>query len=430
MNEDFLHYIWKFQQFATLDLKTSQGESVQVIKTGRHNQNAGPDFLDARIRIGETVWAGNVEIHIAASDWYKHQHDADTAYDNVVLHVVYTNDKEVSTSTGQPIPTLCIKDLFDYQTFRYYKKWIKSARFIPCESTASTVPDIIRISAVQSAAVERLEHKSAFCLDHLYETKGDIEGSFYRILLRSFGLKVNALPFEHLARITPIELVRKNWSESEKLEALFMGQAGFLTDVKNKDPHVQALKNQYDFLKVKYQLTPMPASSWKLFRLRPMNFPQVRLAQVARFYARSKAVSQVIMDYPELERLKDLFDISLVDNFWKTHYTLEKESAPLTKSIGASTVELLVINAVVPFLFALSAYNKSQAYQERAMDLLEQLPPESNSVVTKFRNIGFEAKSALDSQGIIHLKLFECDPKKCLNCRVGIHLMKDYAGTD
>lgn len=427
MNEDFLHYIWKFQQFNTFDLRTSVGEAIQVIKTGRHNQNAGPDFLDARIRIGDTVWAGNVEIHIASSDWLKHNHQADKAYDNVILHVVYTNDAAIHTSTGEPISTFCIKDLFDYQTYRYYKSWLKSAKFIPCEGMVENVESVTKSSAVQNAAISRLEEKSAVCTDHLHETRGDIEETLYRVLLRSFGMKVNALPFEHLARITPLDLVRKTWDNESMLQALLLGQAGFLETPKDVHPEVLKYQTGYRFLAAKYHLKPMPLSAWKLFRLRPQNFPQVRLAQIGRFYHIWKSIGQKVIETSSTQDLLDMFDISLQGDFWQDHYTLDKSSTPVAKSIGESAAISLMINGIVPFLFALSNYNKDNSFRDRAFSILEELPPEDNSITKKFKEMGFRTENALDTQGIVHLKRIGCDARKCLNCRIGIQLIKSHA---
>lgn len=429
MNEDFLHYIWKFQQFNTFDLKTSRGDAIQVIKTGLHNMDAGPDFLDARIRIGDTVWAGNVEIHIASSDWLKHNHQADKAYDNVILHVVYTNDNEICTSAGEPISTLCIKDLFDYQTYRYYKSWLKSAKFIPCEGMVENVSAITKSSTIENAAIARLEDKSEVCIDHLHETKGNIEETLYRVLLRAFGMKVNALPFEYLARITPLDLVRKTWDNEALLQALLLGQAGFLESPKDLQPYVLKLQADYRFLTAKYGLKPMHLNAWKLFRLRPQNFPQVRIAQIARFYYKWKSVGQKVIETSSTEELLLMFDITPDGDFWERHYTLDKASAPVSKGIGETAGTSLLINAIVPFLFALSNFNKDQVFRERAFAILEQLPAESNSITKKFRNMGFRAENALDTQGIVQLKRFGCDAKKCLNCRIGIQLIKSHADT-
>lgn len=429
MKEDFLQYAWKHRRFTRLDLATDQGTPIEILNPGRQNHNAGPDFLDARLRIGDTLWAGNVEVHIAASDWFRHEHDRDPAYDTVILHVVYTPDAEIRNGKGQVIPTLSIKDLIDYQTYRYYKSWLKSGGYIPCDPANRAVPPIIKTSAIQSAAVERMRRKSEVYLDHLNETRGDLDASFYRVLLRAFGLKVNALPFEQLAKITPFSVVRKLRSSVEELEALFLGQAGFLSGAEEESAYVSALRERYAYLVRKHRLQAMPRTAWKLFRLRPPNFPQVRLAQLARFFHCHARLAQTVMELDGLPGARSLFDISLDRGFWLTHYTLDKPSAERVKSIGEATTDLLVVNAVVPFLFALSRYNKDDSYRSRAIDLLEAMPPEKNAVVRKFAAMDFHAKSALDTQGIIRLKQFDCEHRKCLTCQVGIHLLKDHGKT-
>ncbi len=426
MNEDFLQYIWKFQQFTSFDLQTTQGEQIQVIHTGRHNHDAGPDFLDAKVRIGDTLWAGNVEVHISASDWNRHNHQADRAYDNVVLHVVYSADVDVYAGSGSKIPTLCVRDLFDYQSYRFYKSWLKSPKFIACENMIREVPSIVKASMVESSAIARIRAKAGVCMDHLHQTNGDIEGSFYRILLRSMGLKVNAIPFEQLSLITPYNIVQKVRHDRSNLEALFLGQAGFLSNLKLNDNYVIELRKKYGFLKAKYSLETMPVSSWKLLRLRPQNFPPVRLAQLAVMFSSNDSLTDKISDSESLIDILRLFEVQLNDPFWLFHYTLEKESASATKHIGADTLALLVINAVVPFLFALSEYNRDERWQDRAVRFLEELPPEINGVTKRFSSFGFNIQNALDSQGILHLKKFSCEPKKCLNCKIGINLMKDH----
>ncbi len=426
MNEDFLHYVWRFQRFKSANLLTTDGEEVQVMRTGVHNGNAGPDFLDARIRIGNTVWAGNVEIHLQASDWFRHKHQYDAAYDNVILHVVYTADAEVDNGKGERIPCVCIKDLFDYHTWRQYKSWLQSDSFIPCEKSAAEVPEIIKSGTVHVAAIERIKEKSGLCLDHLNETNGDIEEAFYRLLLRAFGLKVNALPFEQLSRNTPYALLRKVWTDEHDLEALLLGQAGFLSNPELNEPYVNDLIARYAFLQQKHSLKPMPKSAWKLFRLRPPNFPQVRLAQLAAFYFRHKAVAQNILETENRDDFMKMFDVGLKDGFWLSHYTLDKESPPATKSIGGTTAQLILVNAVVPFLFALGRYHAREDISQNAVNLLEQLPAELNAVTRRFANIGFQVGSAFESQGLIQLKKFACDQKKCLNCKTGIYLLENY----
>lgn len=428
MKEDFLQYAWKYRRFTSLDLETEDGARIDILDPGRQNCDAGPDFLDARLRIGDTIWAGNVEVHLSASDWFRHGHDEDPAYDNVILHVVYTHDANIHNGKGQLIPTLSVQDLIDYQTYRYYKSWLKTAGYIACDPANRSVPELIKTSAIQAAAVERIEAKSEVYLDHLNETKGDLDTSFYRVLLRGFGLKVNAMPFEHLAKVTPFELVRKLRADLPDLESLFLGQAGFLDDDYG-DPYVAQCRKRYAFIARKHSLKSMPISAWKLFRLRPANFPQVRLAQLARFYHRHSGVAQKVVELDGLARARAFFDVSLDDGFWLTHYTLDKASPSRVKSIGADVADLLIVNAVVPYLFALSRYNKDISYRARAIGLLESMPSEKNAVVRKFAEMGFIAKSAFDTQGIIQLKQFHCEQRKCLTCKVGIHLLKDHGKT-
>jgi len=427
MNEDFLHYLWKHRQFDLTHLQTEDGEVLEIINPGQHNLNAGPDFLDARLRIGGTLWAGNVEIHLTSSDWYKHGHQNDPAYDNVILHVVFNQDKAVEAPEGSIIPTIALKDRIDYQSYRKYKAWLAEGKFIPCDKIVDQVPQIIKTSAVHAAAVERLSLKSAISRDHLILTKGDMEGAFYRIFLRALGMKVNALPFEQLARITPYELIRKVSSNKTQLEALLLGQAGFLDTSKTDHPYVEQLKEEFSFLRKKHVLSPMPISAWKLFRLRPQNFPQVRLAQVSTFYHKHTSVARAVSEMETPQELNDFFTVKIAHGFWLDHYTLDAESPSRTKSFGKDFLKHLVINAVVPFVISLADYNRDESYREKAINLLEKLPSERNSIIRSFEKLDFTVKSSFDSQGIIQLKENFCDRKKCLGCKVGIHLMKQYA---
>lgn len=425
MNEDFLHYVWKYQNFTSHQLKTDDGKEISVIKTGLHNHNAGPDFLNAQIKIGETTWAGNIEIHINASDWYKHNHQNDRAYDNVILHVVFTADKPVLDKNGNKIPVLSLQNLIDYQTFRYYKSWVKKATFISCENMVRDIPTIVKTSAVQAAAVNRLEQKSEWCLDVLQMTGGDLEETFYRVFCKALGLKVNAMPFEQLAITTPFSLIRKNRNSREELQALLLGQAGFLAEASLNDEFIVNLKTIYAFQQVKYDLTPMPESAWKLFRLRPQNFPAVRIAQLANILFKHPALAQKVIESDTPQDYEQLFESSL-DGFWLTHYTLKTKSDKSPKRLGKSTVYLLMINAVVPFLFALASYNKNSNFQEKAVRLLEQLPAEKNQIIKKFELLNFYAINSFDSQGLIGLKQNYCELLKCLTCKIGVQILKSY----
>jgi hypothetical protein len=425
MNEDFLQYLWKFQKFNTIHLKTTAGIPVQVLQPGRHNTDAGPDFLDARIRIGDTLWAGNVEIHLSASDWNRHGHQSDHGYDNVVLHVVYSADADIVTASGMHIPMVCIRDLFDYQDYRYYKSWVKQDGFIACEALVPQVSTLTKTAMVHAAAVERLKQKSAICRDHLQQTQGDVEGSFYRLLLRSFGHKVNAIPFEQLALAVPHPLLRKVRHDPADLEALLLGQAGMLQHTVHH-PYTEDLSKRFAFLSAKYELKPMQASAWKLLRLRPQNFPAVRIAQLAALYSRHESLADRVLEAHSLHELNALFAAEPRDPFWRKHYTLSKESSEAPKSIGQDAIQLIIINAVVPFYFAMAHYNREERWQQKATTLLESMPPETNRITTRYASFGFPLWNALDSQGLLHLKATWCESKKCLHCKVGINLMNHY----
>lgn len=423
MKEDFLQYLWKYQQWTSKILATHDGRSINVVNPGTQNFDAGPDFLDAKVRIDGTLWAGNVEVHITASDWFKHKHQNDKAYDNVILHVVYTFDQDVENHHGEVIPALEISSCFDYQSFRYYKAWLASAKYIPCADQALDVPGIIKMDAIQVAAVSRVSQKSERILDNIVQTQGDIEAGFYRGLLVAFGMKVNALPFEQLSKLVPIKLVRQLWSDSFKLEALFLGQAGFL-ETEKETPYLKKLSSEYDFLKHKYNLDPMPNSAWKFFRLRPQNFPNIRLVQLAKIYGREQALAQRIIEAETLEELQSFFRAEIKEGFWFYHYTFETKSEARAKSVGATTIDIIIINAVVPFLFALAAYNKDISFKEKGLSMLEQLKAEKNAHTKKYMEMGFPVENALESQGVLGLYGNLCTQKKCLNCKVGIHLLR------
>ncbi len=396
-----------------------------MIKPGMHNSDAGPDFLDARLSIGGTLWAGNVEVHVRASDWMKHKHHLDKAYDNVILHVVYHADEAIRNGEGQTIPALNLQGLFDYQAWRNYRTWLKQDGFIACEGMIADVPDLVKAAAVEASAISRLQDKSANCLDHLRQSKGNVEEVFYRLLCRSMGLKVNAMPMEQLALSTPLSLLRKCGQDEMDLQALLLGQAGFLSadEAPRDSDFVSELQERYAFFVRKYQVRPMPSSAWKLFRLRPQNFPQLRLAQLARFYSERKAVVQYLLDASNLDAIRKIFSLKLDHPFWRKHYTLKHESPEKTKALGKNAVDLIIINAVIPFLFALSRYNESEETREKALGLLEELPPENNRIIRGYKELGFSVKSGFDSQGLIHLKKFACDSKKCLTCKVGTHIL-------
>lgn len=426
MTEDFLHYIWKFRKFDQLNIETVDGALVEIIETGTHNHDSGPDFLDAKLRIDGTLWVGNVEIHISSSSWYKHDHDKDAAYDSVILHVVYTHDKPVIIGKRE-LPTLVLRDRFDYQVYRLYKSWKKNSQFIPCENEVVEVSGIIKSSAVEEMAIERISEKAEHSLDILNQTKGDLEEAFYRLLCRAMGLKVNAIPFEILAKITPFSIVRKVRNNSHELESLLLGQSGLLQETSYHHPYLIKARENYRYLKNKFGLKAMPGQSWKLMRLRPDNFPAVRLAQLSCIYHKNSALAQKVTESHSVNELISIFgNIVPANDFWNKHYTLKKESPFKEKRLGKARVRLIIINAVVPFLFALASYSKNDVYKTKALNILTNLEPEVNKITRKFVSLGFISKSALDSQGLIGLKKNYCSEFKCIHCKVGVNLLNNH----
>jgi hypothetical protein len=425
MKEEFLQYVWKFQQFKSNELVTTEGLPVEVVYPGEHNVNAGPDFLNARIRIGGTLWAGNVEVHVRASDWYRHNHHHDPSYKNVILHVVYTPDKEVHGNYSKAIPVLRLDDKIDFQSYRYYKAWLKKSGFIPCEGSVSSVPEMVKQDALESMAVERIQEKSQYLLDALRLSKGDLEQVFYASLCRSLGLKVNAMPFEQLSNKAPFKLVRKYRDQPIKLEALLLGQAGFLSDKCLEDPYIATIKEEYSFIQSKHALEPMGISSWKLSRLRPASFPPLRIAQLSQIYSNHPGLAAKIMETETYEELATIFSVEPRHVFWRNHFSLNTVSAiASSKSLGANTVRTIVINTVIPFLFATSSFNRDGFFREKALNLLESMKPENNKITRSYSSLGFPTSSAIHSQGMIGLKKRFCEQSQCLNCKIGVFILK------
>lgn len=423
-NEDFLHYVWKFKLFDFKDLTTTDGQAVEVISVGMHNLNAGPDFSNSRIRIGDTIWAGNTEIHLAASDWEKHNHTADTAYDNVILHIVYRSDKPIQAPDGRLLPTLELRNRIPADLYiRYHQLMlVNERRIIPCQATLKTVNSINLHNWLTRTLVERLDKKASVVIDALKTNQGDWETTFYQFLAANFGFSINALPFELLAKSLPQNVLAKHKNNPLQVEALIFGQAGFL-DEDYQDEYPQRLKNEYSFLQKKYQLNPIEKHLWKFMRLRPQNFPTIRLAQFASLIIQSQHLFSKILEFEDIKVVRELFNNITVNQYWETHYRFDQESKPTTKNFGKASVDLLLINTVALFLFAYGRHYKQEQYTDRSLALLESLPLERNHVVGDFEEMGIKVKSAFESQALLELKNSYCNHKKCLQCGVGNHIL-------
>lgn len=421
MTEDFLHYLWQNKLF-TRPITTILGESIQVLNTGYHNFNAGPDFSDARLRIGDTLWAGNVEIHVNSSDWFKHGHDHDEAYQNVVLHLVFNHDAK-NKFPGMPICELA--DLIDLNLFEAYKKFIASKHFVPCINLIKEVPESELILWLERMLIEKLEHRADFIQDALSCSTDDWEEALYQIIARSFGFSINALPFEMLARSLPFRILARHADNPMQVEALIFGQAGMLTQ-DLVDPWGQALFNEYSFLRKKYQLVPIAASLWRFLRLRPVNFPTIRLSQFADFICKNAGLLARVLSMDTIDEMTGLFKIK-ASAYWDDHYVFDKESAGEEKRPGISAIQLVIMNAILPFMFVYGTSISNDVLCNKTLSLFEKLPGEKNSVIRQWQAAGLNVSSAYYTQALMELKTSYCDKRKCLSCRIGNILFKNPA---
>ena len=415
MKESILHYVWQQKLFTAYQLQTTDGELVEVIDVGKYNTDAGPDFFNAKIRISDTIWAGNIEIHSKSSDWIKHNHQNDKSYDNVILHVVSKADISVFRSNGERIPQLELK--FPKYIVENYKDLILSNKWIACEWKINEIPSIFIQSWKTALLTERLEQKMQAIQQLLNEYNHHWEKAFYITLARNFGFGTNSQAFEMLAKSIPISVLGKHKDNLLQLEALLFGQSGLLIENK-KEEYLTDLNWEYTFLRSKYNLQPIDALQWKLLRLRPDNFPHVRIAQFASLIHSSSKLFSKIVENTDLNYLNRLFDCE-PSEFWKNHYLFGEESKPVGKKLGTGSVNIILINTVIPFLFCYASLKNNQSLKDRAIQLLEKIPSERNAIITGWKNLGVSAESAFDSQALIQLKKQYCDDKKCLQCRIG-----------
>lgn len=420
MKEDFLHFIWEHGLFNKTNLKTIDGEPLEIISLGMPNTDSGPDFFNARIRIGETTWAGNIEIHQKSSFWQQHHHETDAAYNNVILHVVEVHDKIV-TIKDHVLPTLEIS--YSPAILENFEQLLKSKRWVACEEKLRLVDPFILRFWYTSLMIERLQAKTGTILELLQHNKNNWNETFYQLLARNFGMKTNALPFDLLAKSLPLNILSKHKNDLFQTEALLFGQSGLLNEALLGDDYYLALRNEYSFLYKKYGLTGIEAHLWKFMRLRPVNFPTIRIAQLAMLIHHSSALFSRILEIETLDELKSLFDVS-TSGYWNTHYRFNKasdENRP--KKLGETAFQNLVINTIVPMLFVYGDQHLDQAMKDRALLYLEKLPPESNHIIQKWNELGIDSQSAFETQALIQLKNCYCEIKKCLHCQLGAKII-------
>jgi hypothetical protein len=422
MQEHFLHFLWRTRRFDLSHLRTTQGDPIAILDWGAYNTHAGPDFLHARLRIGDTLWAGHVEMHLKASEWMRHKHQFDEAYRNVVLHVVLEEDEPVLLPGGERLPCLELKQRIPARLTGEYLKLLHSANWIPCQNLIREVPDLPRKLWLDRLVVERLELRTGIVARIYAEAGQDWDETCYRLLARYLGAKVNMDPFEALAQITPLRLLQKYRNNLFRMEALLFGQAGML----NRDfldPYPLKLKSEYDFLRKKHQLQPLAASQWKFLRMRPASFPTLRIAQLAALIFQTDHLFSKILALQQPEEVAHMLEVKL-SNYWQKHFLFDKETSPKVKTLGRDAVFLLLINAIVPLMFFVGQQRANQALCDRALQLLQSAPPENNSIIQGWQKIGFPPISASDSQALLQLKQYYCDSRRCLECVIGAAILK------
>ena len=418
--EQLLHYIWKHKIFPLKQLETTTGMRVEVIDVGLANSNAGPDFFNAKVKINETLWVGNVEIHSKASDWFRHGHDKDKVYDSVILHVAEEVDCDISRTNGEPILQMQLSCPSSVE--QNFQKLHRTDMLPPCYDI---IPKISRfaihswLSVLQS---ERFEHKAEAINERLKRCNGNWEDAFFITLARNFGFGLNGDAFERWASLLSLRAVDKHRDSLFKVEAIFFGQAGLLEESLD-DPYYLRLQKEFAYLKHLFQLPVMDASLWRFLRLRPGNFPHIRIAQLASLYSREYGILSKLMEAESMIAIKEVLQTSTSD-YWEEHYQFYNNSPRRTKNLSASSFNLLIINTVVPFLYAYGSHKADEVLCQRASNLLEELKAEDNYITRMWNGVGLSVNNAADSQALLELKKEYCDKKKCLYCRIGFEYLK------
>ena len=418
--EQLLHYVWKHKIFPLKELKTTTGQQVEVIDTGLANTDAGPDFFNAKLKLDGVLWIGNIEIHERSSDWFKHGHHADTGYNSVILHIASEIDTEISRSNGERIPQI---QLICPEAVRTnYKELLETDSYPPCYRIIPSLPPFTAHSWMTALQMERFEQKATLLNERLKRCQGNWEDAFFITLARNFGFGLNGDAFETGAHRLPFRAVDKHRNDLFQIEAIFFGQAGILED-SDGDGYYLRLKKEYTYLQHKFGLIPMDASLWRFLRLRPANFPHIRIAQLACLYHRAYGLLSRIMETETLQGVRDILKGGTAE-YWLTHYTFGGSSPSRPKTLSNTSLDLLIINTVVTFLYAYGLHKGNRVLCARAGSFLEELKAENNYITRMWEQCGMKASNAADSQALIQLKKEYCDKKKCLYCRIGYEYLK------
>ncbi|MBK7762683.1 MAG: DUF2851 family protein [Bacteroidetes bacterium] len=424
MKENLFQFIWLHRLYGhSKALETIDGEPLLVINPGILNTHAGPDFLAAKIKIGNTIWVGNVELHLKSSDWFKHQHQTNKAYAKLILHVVYEHDEVLPSNESLQFPTLELKDYIQLPLLEKYNSMMNAIGFIPCEEKFSTISLFTKQVQLDRMLIERIEEKTHHLTHLLQKYRNNWQEVFYIQMAKGFGLHINQDVFESLAMHTPLKLLTKYKHNPLQIEALLFGQSGFLDDYFD-EAYPLALQKEYHYLQNLHQLQPIEKHLWKFLRLRPANFPTLRIAQFAALISNSSQLFSKITEAESLNEIENYFTLTLHE-FWLTHYSFQEKSAEKNKNLGKTFIQNLIINAIVPTLFIFGKVHGNEVYCERALDFLQQLPAEKNSITEAWKNLGLAVNNAADTQALLQLKHHYCDTKLCLSCTIGYSILNE-----
>ena len=422
MKEDFLHYLWKFKKFELSNLTTSNAEVLTIVNSGQYLQLAGPDFFNAQIIIGNQKWAGNIEIHIKSSDWYVHHHEKDEAYDNIILHVVWEHDTQIFRKNNTEIPVLELKKYVSKEVLDKYQSLMAPKSWIYCEKQLATIDDFVWENWKERLFFERLERKSIAIQKKLNETQQDLETVLFCLLAKNFGLNTNGESFLKIAQSIPFSIIRKEGQEVENLESLFLGKSRLLEGDK-EDVYFKNLKSRFEYLTHKYNLEHSLFETVEFFKHRPDNFPTIRWSQLANLYAKHHNLFSKLIVSNSVKSIYEIFEVS-VSTYWQTHYTFDKESPKKKKTLSKSFIDLIIINTIIPFQFA---YSKSlgKEISESLLNFIKEVSPESNAIIQKFNSFKIISKNAFETQSLLQLKNEYCNRSRCLECAIGIELLKN-----
>ena len=422
MKEDFLHYIWLYKKLDITHLFTSKKEKIEILNFGQYLQTAGPDFFNAQIIIGNQKWAGNIEIHLKSSDWYLHHHQNDTNYDNVILHVVWEHDVDIYRKDNSEIPVLELKNYVALCEVNKYNNLMHSKSWINCENQIGDIDNFVFINFKERLFFERVERKALFINDLLEKTNNDWDKVLFCLLAKNFGLNTNGEVFFKIAQAIPFAVIRKESHNVENMEAIFFGMANLLEGM-YEDTYFQELKRNWIYLRQKYELEKVIYEPLHFFKLRPDNFPTIRLSQLANLYVNVEHIFEKIV---QLEDVSNLYKILTVptSKYWDSHYNFDKESKFKKKQISKNFIDLILINTIIPLQFSHSKYLGKES-SETIIQLIKQVNPEKNGIIEKFKKFKVHAKDAYDSQSLLQLKNEFCNKNRCLQCHIGVHLIKN-----